>query len=254
MNTNTPTPVLSRDTVRMLDRLTIERCGIPGIVLMENAGAGSARLLSERLQSAAWHEPVVVLAGPGNNGGDGFVIARHLHNGGASVTVFLLGRASRLRPGSDALTNLEALRGTGVPLQEVDHDSDLLLEGISGAGCFVDALFGTGLDRALDDRFGQLFACVEHTGRPVLAVDVPSGLDAETGAVRGAALRADVTATFGAAKPGLLRGAGPALCGQIVVVPISIPEGLIRRAAEDEQRFRAWAAQELGSGTNRYTV
>jgi NAD(P)H-hydrate epimerase len=232
----------------MLDRLAIERCGVPGVLLMENAGTGCAELLVQRLEAGAWEQPAAVLAGPGNNGGDGFVVARHLHNRGFAVQVCLVGRASALRAGSDAETNWRALTGTGVPAAEVEPGDARLEEAVAGAGCFVDALFGTGLTRPLDEPFGRLFARIAGRRKPVLAVDVPSGLDAETGAVEGPAIRADVTATFAAAKPGLVTGYGPRHAGEVVVVPISIPRRLIERARRDEHAFRAWAENELARG------
>lgn len=235
-------PVLTRDTVRALDRVTIEYLGIPGLILMENAGAGAARVVLERLRRGVWHEPVLILAGTGNNGGDGFVIARHLHNDGLACDVVLVGSRARVRPGSDAHTNLLALDATGVVIMEAPKLSDELLDTIDRAGCVVDALFGTGLDRAMRDPCDALCTHVLATGAPVLAVDVPSGLHADTGQVLGAVMRAEVTATFVAAKPGLLRGEGPGAAGEIVVVPISIPRRLIARACADEEAFRAWAA------------
>jgi hydroxyethylthiazole kinase-like uncharacterized protein yjeF len=240
-----PLPVLSRETVRLLDRLSIEKCGIPGVVLMENAGNGCALLIANRVARGAWSPPVLVLAGPGSNGGDGYVIARHLHNQGIPSTVALVGHAHALRPGSDAATNAAALRGTGVPWFESPVLGPELEAAIGGAGCFVDALFGTGLDRPLAAWYGHLFAAIESTRKPVLAVDIPSGLDAETGAILGAALHATATATFAAAKPGLVRGAGPEFCGEIVLVSISIPRRLLAQARENEAAFRQWAQKML---------
>ena len=238
-------PVLSRETVRALDRICIERLAIPGIVLMENAGAGCSHLIAGGLATGASTEPVVILAGPGNNGGDGFVIGRHLYNRGVTVTVWLVGASTRLRPGSDAAINLLALRGTGVPFFEANRLSEALERALGEAGCVVDALFGTGLDRPLQGIFTPLFAAVRERGTPVFAVDIPSGLDAETGEILGTALAATETATFVAAKPGLLRREGPRLCGRITVVPISIPQHLLRAAGEDEAAFREWAEKEL---------
>ncbi len=241
-------PVLERDTVRLLDRMTIESLGIPGLILMENAGQGCASILLERLASGRWREPVTVLAGPGNNGGDGFVVARHLFNRGVECEVFLFADPDSYREGSDARVNFEALKATGVPVRTAGEDMSLPAEVPERTGVFVDALFGTGLSRPLAPSFAALFARVEETGEPVLAVDVPSGVDARTGEVLGAALRAAVTATFAAAKPGLVKGRGRLLAGEVVVVPISIPKPLMEKARADEAAFRRWAEERLKSG------
>jgi NAD(P)H-hydrate epimerase len=222
---------LSRATVRMLDRLAIERFAVPGLILMENAGAACAGEIMRRLGHDAWRPPVVVLAGTGNNGGDGFVVARHLWNAGVPVSIHLVGTADRLRPGSDAAINWEAARATGVPAVGALPE---------GCGCCVDALFGTGLDRPLGEPYQRLFERIEGTAKPVLAVDIPSGLDADTGAVLGAALHAAVTVTFAAAKPGHRTGRGPELCGEVLVAPISIPRRLLEFASRDEEAFRQW--------------
>ncbi len=241
-------PVLSRDTVRLLDRLTIEKFKVPGLLLMENAGSGAAALLSERLASGRWRPPALVLAGPGNNGGDGFVIARHCWNMGRAVSVILLGREEKLAPGSDARVNLDAARAAGVPFRAETEFSPALEEAISGAGCIIDAVFGTGLDRLVDGFLISVFNAVNRSGVPVLAVDIPSGLHAETGAILGIAVRAALTATFAAAKPGLVLGQGPECCGEVVVVPISIPRALLARARANEAAFTAWARRELEKG------
>ncbi|HNR98067.1 MAG TPA: NAD(P)H-hydrate epimerase [Planctomycetota bacterium] len=238
-------PILSRDTVRLLDRLAMEKFGVPGLLLMENAGSGAAALLAERLASGRWRTPVLVLAGTGNNGGDGFVIARHLCNMGHAASVILLGREEQIAPGSDARVNLDAARGTGVPVGVERAFSPALEQAIRGAGCIVDAVFGTGLDRPVEGFLIGVFSAVNRAGAPVLAVDIPSGLHAETGAVLGIAVRAALTATFAAAKPGLVRGRGPELSGEVAVVPISIPRALLARAREDEAAFRSWARREL---------
>ena len=241
-------PVLARDTIRLLDRLAIEALGIPGLILMENAGTGAARVIAQHLAEGLAHAPVLVLAGPGNNGGDGFVIARHLHNEGIPVTTVLVGAEAALRAGSDARVNLDALRATGAPFCESPLLSDALCAHIRGAGCVVDALFGTGLARPLGTPFAEIIASVRAAGTPAIAVDIPSGLDADTGEILGTAFACTATATFAAATPGMFRGRGPEVCGRVTLVPISIPRGLIARALEDGAAFRAWAQERLAAG------
>ncbi len=229
--------ILSRETIRLLDKITIETLDIPGLILMENAGMGAAQLILEKFRAGTWQAPLTVLCGTGNNGGDGFVIARHAANAGVDVETIIFGKAADIRNGSDAAVNLQALRAS----QQKVHETDTVTDGYAGmlnrAGCIVDAVFGTGLDRPVDTRFQELFETVNRTGAPVLAVDCPSGLDAETGKVLGAAIKAQATATFAAAKPGLFKEEGPAHAGEVTVVPISIPLYLINKAAEDEEKF-----------------
>src|SRR3954451_17437150 len=154
------------DAVRELDRRTIEDAGLPGIALMEAAGAGAAALLRKRYPEA---RRVAVLCGPGNNGGDGFVVARHLHDAGVAAVLCLAAPQERWR--GDARTMLEVARHAGLP------------EGrLAGADLVVDALFGTGFRGAPE---GDLAALIEqaNTTAPVVALDVPSGVNASTGEV-----------------------------------------------------------------------
>ncbi len=239
--------VLARETVRTLDRLAIETLGIPGLLLMENAGSGAAALVAERIAGGSWRAPVLVLAGPGNNGGDGFVIARHLWNLGHVCSIVLLGREDKLAPGSDARVNLDAARATGVPCRIERDFSPSLMTSIMGTGCIVDAIFGTGLDRPVRGFMIDVFTAVNRSGVPVLAVDVPSGLHADTGEPLGIAVKAAVTATFAAAKPGHYRGRGPEHCGEVFVVPISVPRRLLDRAHADEREFNLWARKVLAA-------
>ncbi|MBN1419180.1 MAG: NAD(P)H-hydrate epimerase [Planctomycetes bacterium] len=218
---------LPREGVRELDRRTIEEFGVPGIVLMENAGQGSARWLIERIESGGARAPIAVLAGTGNNGGDGFVIARHLANAGLAVEAAVVPARDRVRRGSDAETNLRIAERMGI---EIRDGAEAALAACRRAGTIVDALFGTGLDRPLRDPYPSLFEAIGGLGCPIFAVDLPSGLDANTGEVLGACLTARWTATFGVAKPGLFTGDGPARAGEVRVIPISIPRRLIEEA------------------------
>lgn len=229
-----PHPVLSRAAVRALDRRAIEEYGIPSLLLMENAGRACADEAEALLEPAGG--PVLVLCGPGNNGGDGLVIARTLHNRGVEVSALHVGPRSGLASASDDYrTNLRLWRGLGQELEGLETVSDLhgLARRLEGCALVVDALFGTGLTRALVDPWRGVLEVLAAAHRSVLAVDLPSGLDADTGAVLGAAARAEVTVTFVAPKPGLQLGRGPELCGRVVVAEIGIP--------------RAWIAGACGS-------
>jgi NAD(P)H-hydrate epimerase len=217
--------VLSRADVRALDAFTIRR-GIASSDLMERAGEALADYVEEATHGDSDDAPrVLILCGSGNNGGDGFVLARLLETRGWSVKVALCG--SEPREGSDAHENWMRWRRSG---EEVgDRSTALALLSVASAAglrpsfdVIVDALFGTGLDRPLDSRSIELIRAIGDSGVPVIAVDLPSGLDADTGLPLGAAVRAEATATLGAAKPGLFVGKGPDYAGRVSVLDIGL--------------------------------
>jgi len=216
---------LTRDQARELDRRAIHEYGVPGIVLMENAGRGVAELLF-RLNPEK--RRVLILCGPGNNGGDGFVIARHLQAAGIEVDPILFGTIDQLP--QDARTNATIWRKCG-PLWTVPGDGSLDVEArriIEGAqGWIVDALFGTGLKRALGAPFDEAVAAVNVRKLPVLAVDLPSGLDCDTGLPLGPTIRATRTATFVAPKKGFENPATAEWLGQVHVIDIGAPNALV---------------------------
>lgn len=193
------------------DRATMA-AGTSGVTLMEAAGTAVAVAIGGR-----WSiRPVTVLCGPGNNGGDGFVIARHLQQAGWPVKVALLGSPEKLA--GDAAQAAAQWTGGLVPC-----DADCLV----GAGLIVDALFGAGLARPLDGLALQLVEALKTAGIPICAVDVPSGLDGATGMVRGATPPATLTVTFFRKKPGHLLYPGRELCGELVVADIGIPVSVL---------------------------
>lgn len=197
--------------------------GVPGPVLMENAGAGIARAVQ-----AAWEpQPVLVLAGPGNNGGDGFVVARHLGAAGWPVRLGLLGDRGRLS--GDAAHHAALWEGEILPPEPALFDDAALV---------VDALFGAGLSRPLDGIAATMVQALAERGLPVVAVDVPSGLSGDSGVPLGElCVSADLTVTFFRKKPGHLLLPGRQLCGRIEVVDIGIPasalEGIAPRTYEN---------------------
>ena len=224
------TYLVTGQQMRELDRLTIERYGTPGRVLMERAGAGAtAHLLRAfpQLLSDTRKAAVLVLAGKGNNGGDGFVMARLLRQRGLACEVVLA--AKRADVSGDARRALSAFaRGHG-RITEVTRPDQLALveDKLRSCGLVVDALLGTGLNAPVRGLAAGLIALVNGSGRPVVAVDIPSGLDADRGQPLGDAVQARLTVTFGYPKLGLIQHPGLDYVGRLVVVDIGIaPEAL----------------------------
>ena len=218
------TPVVSRAQMRAFDAHAIERWLVPGVVLMENAGRGAADVLvRELLGGEARGARVVVVCGTGKNGGDGFVVARHLLVRGAEPTVFLAGDEARVA--GDARTHLEAWRGVGGAIHVLGPgDPSSVLGGATrGADVVVDALFGTGLTRPIDGWLAEVVRAMNAPSARRFAIDLPSGLDADTGATLGVAFEAHATATFAHPKLGLLTPAGAKLGGRVHVVDIGVP-------------------------------
>lgn len=208
--------------MRELDRATIEDIGIPGVVLMESAGRQTAeQILAEpRIRAAA---RIGVLCGAGNNGGDGYVVARWLASAGHVVRCWLLAPRDRIR--GDALTNLLALERLGGDLVEVPDEAALHAERpwLDACDVLVDALLGTGLSSEVRGLYRAAIDATEAFTGLRVAVDIPSGVHADTGQVLGAAFRADLTITYGCWKHGLLHHPGAGHAGRVVVVDIGIP-------------------------------
>ncbi len=226
------TPLPDAEQMRAVDRWAIEEQGVPGIELMERAGSAVAAAV----ERVAPDGPVTVLCGKGNNGGDGFVVARLLREAGREVAVVLVGGAPEELRG-DALENLRRLPGDG-PLRldgrpwradAGDAAAARTAAGLSsllaGRAAIVDALLGTGFAGEPRGKIAEAIAALSAADALLVAVDVPSGVDASTGAVAGAAVRADVTVTFHAAKPGLWIRPGKAHAGRVEVAAIGIPRG-----------------------------
>ncbi|MEO5334675.1 MAG: NAD(P)H-hydrate dehydratase [Magnetococcus sp. YQC-5] len=215
--------VLTSAQMRETDRRTIEELGLPGIVLMENAGAGATTLLQTHLPDWQQHL-ILILAGSGNNGGDGFVMARRLLQAGGRVIVLLFGRQETLH--GDAQIHCQVFSRLGGEIHEItDASAWTAWEGLlNTCGVVVDALFGTGLTRPITGFMAMALQAVAASKKPVLAVDLPSGVCADTGRVLGYALQANWTATFAAEKIGHRLYPGAGLCGAITVLPIGIPQ------------------------------
>jgi len=207
--------MLDRATVRSIDRAAIETYGIPGLVLMENAARGLRDVI------LSMHEPspaatVMIVCGSGNNGGDGYAVARHLANAGFTVRVIGVGSPA---PESDAGVNRAICLRMGLQPESFD-------EAVGASPRFdllVDALLGTGLTRPVRGDAARCIAWMNDAGVPIVAVDVPSGLDCDTGRPLGDAVRATVTVTFVAAKPGLVAPDAREHVGRLEVVDIGAP-------------------------------
>lgn len=219
-----PCRIMSRDEVRAVDRWAIEKIGALGVVLMENAGRRCADVVKERLKGADGAK-VCIFCGTGNNGGDGYVIARHLLNAGFEVTVVFCGRREKVA--GDARVNLDILERLGHAIDLVSPDeSDLAarVRTLAGeAGMIVDALFGTGLQGPLRGCYRALIDAINGVNIPILAVDIPSGLDCDTGRPLGTAIKATCTVTFVAVKKGFhISPEAARYTGQVYVASIGV--------------------------------
>jgi NAD(P)H-hydrate epimerase len=198
--------------VRELDRSAIEDHGIPGITLMQRAGSAAWGLLKKTWPQAG---KIAVVCGSGNNAGDGYILAGLALLDGYDVELFALGDPARLH-GDAARAAGESL--ALVPVQAAPEPVQLL-----GADVIVDAILGTGLDRDVSGNYLQAIAAINQSARPVLAIDIPSGLNADTGKIMGAAVHADVTLSFIGLKQGMFTGQGAECCGKIVFDDLDIP-------------------------------
>lgn len=214
---------VSAAEMQAIDRKAIEQFGIPSLLLMENAGRGIAELIVHQTRG----KRVTILAGSGNNGGDGLVVARHLHNHGYNVFVLLFSDPSAFK--SDPAINYGILQKMKISLHRMsDQDTDdFLRETILRSDVVVDALFGVGLARPLTGLSRTAVEVVNDVAKQVVAVDLPSGIHSDTGEVMGCAVKATLTATLGLLKAGLMRSEGPRYAGKIALVDISLPRELL---------------------------
>ncbi len=226
--------VVTAGQMQAIDRHTIESIGICGVVLMENAARGATRCFLTRLYRPGIGR-VGVLAGRGNNGGDGFVMARYLAQRGVDVEVFLAGRAGQIN--GDAATNLNLLHTLKVRVTEIPDNAafDSQTGHMRHIVCWIDALLGTGLNADVQGYYRRLIEFLNASQRPVLAVDIPSGLNADTGQPCGVCVQAAVTVTFGFPKIGQLLYPGAGYCGTLEVIDIGIPTAAIQAIAPQQR-------------------
>jgi len=228
------TVTLTREQVRRVDELAIRRYGLAGLVLMENAGRNAAAIID------AAYGPIgraLICCGTGNNGGDGCVITRHLHNAGWSVRVLLAGDASRLTP--DTSANFRIIQAMGLnAITAVDADAQsALVRSITENEVVVDALLGTGFSGEVRSPLAELIHAINAAGkRAVVAIDLPSGLDCDSGIPAAATIRANLTITFVARKTGFGSPQAGAFLGRVEVADIGAPRELIAEVAAGRLR------------------
>lgn len=227
--------LVTAQEMQLMDRETINTYGIPGRVLMENAGRGAAKMLMENIPDI-FQKRVAVFTGRGNNGGDGFVIARYLFENGIKTAVFTL--SSRDRIGGDAKANLNLLLPLDIDVIEIpdahsfSHHTAALLH----YDIFVDAVLGTGLSSDVRGHFKDIIAWINKQNKYVFAVDIPSGLNADTGQACGISIEANATATFGCAKIGHVVYPGRTYTGTLKTIDIGIPAH-IRKAVNPQHHL-----------------
>ncbi len=218
--------LLTRKQVRDLDRRAIEEFGVPALVLMENAGRGAAELLSR----LGVQGNVALCCGKGNNGGDGLVMARHLQNLGVKPVVHLFAGPDSLS--AEAAVHWNIIQKAEIPARVWEDGSDpLLASALAGAAWVVDALFGTGLSGPVRAPFDRVIAAINASTARVFALDIPSGLDADSGTTPGPTVRAHYTATFVARKKGFDNPSAREWLGEVHVIDIGVPLRLLHETA-----------------------
>jgi NAD(P)H-hydrate epimerase len=216
---------LTRQQVRQIDRLAVARYHIPGEVLMENAAIAAANAATGMIGPGRQGE-ILILCGGGNNGGDGLAIARHLHNRRFDVKIFLTADPAKYT--GEARTNWQIVQAMNLPAtrsepEAIARESPILI---------IDAIFGTGLTQEPREPFGQIVAAVHQIGAPILAIDIPSGLDCDTGVPLGkACIRAQRTITFVAEKAAFASVHARQYLGEVLVGDIGCPRELVMEAA-----------------------
>src|SRR5213595_301177 len=220
--------VLNTAQMREADRRTIQDIGIPSLVLMENAGRQAVAAM-EAMFSDLGERRVAVLCGRGNNGGDGFVVARTLVQRGVDVSVFLVGRVADVR--GDARVNLEILGRLGLTVVEIADSQawELHFSEVGDCGLIVDAIFGTGLNAPLSGLLETVVADVNGSGIPVVSIDLPSGLSADSPEPLGDSIEAGMTVTLAAPKLPLVLPPAEARAGDIVIADVGVPIEVIER-------------------------
>ena len=211
--------IVTSSEMREIDRRSIEEVGIPGLILMENAGLGVVQVIETYFEEII-DASIMILCGRGNNGGDGMVVARHLFNRGFHVDVFLVGEKNKLK--GDAKANLKILDGYGIDVIELQKIQTL--KKVKNTDMIVDALLGTGVTGEVKGLIGDVIQWVNRSFQSVLSIDMPSGLHSDTGQFKGVCIQADHTVTMGEMKRGLVLSPGRELAGEVTIVDIGVPD------------------------------
>ena len=213
--------VLTRQQSRDFDNWAINNAGVPGTVLMENAGRGCSEIIIGELKKSGGTK-VCVFCGTGNNGGDGFVIARHLKNEDFTVKIAICGRSLKIK--GDAEINYKIARNMKIAIKELDLNNieKDVNDFAGGSDLIVDAIFGTGLAGAISGGFEKLINAINSLNKPITAVDIPSGLDCDSGLPLGTAIKAAITVTFAAAKKGFTSTDSAKYTGEVYIASIGI--------------------------------
>lgn len=214
---------LTREQVRQIDAQAVGRYKIPGVVLMENAARAAAEVACQMLRGQTGK--VLILCGGGNNGGDGLAMARHLHNRALDVSIVLTSDPAKYQ--GEALANWEIVRAMNLPAKQFE----MAALASPRLTLIVDAIFGTGLTKPPRDPFGSIVEAVQSAGVPILAIDIPSGLDCDTGRPLGPCIRATRTITFVAEKVGFAQPSAAPYLGQVTVGDIGCPREMIEQIA-----------------------
>jgi hydroxyethylthiazole kinase-like uncharacterized protein yjeF len=212
--------------IQEIDRLAMEQYGVPSLTLMENAGSAVTKEIFKQLRKIK--DPrVCIFCGLGNNAGDGFVVARQLISADVKTAVYLIGAEGQLK--HDAAVNYRALKELKWPVAVIEKLDEAVLKDICQADIVVDAIFGVGINRKIEDPFYSVIEAINQNAKKILAVDIPSGLDGTTGRVYGACIKADTTVTFSFLKKGFQRARGSQQAGNVIVADIGIPNLLKKR-------------------------
>ena len=241
--------LVTAEQMRQIDRLTIEELGIPEMVLMENAGKAVVDFLKEQF-SDLQGKNITIVAGSGNNGGDGLVAARYLQQLGAHVKVFLLADRE-LSP--SAQSNYNILEKLPVKIYKLDNENSLhlLKVTVNYSDIFIDAMLGTGISREVSGRVEQVIDIANRRSCVKVAIDVPSGLNSDTGDIWGRCLKADYTVTLAQPKRGQFLNKGPRYCGEVIVKDIGIPAEMYESQKPDCSLIEDSILQELREPRNR---
>ena len=248
--------IVSVKEMREIDRVAIKELGIPGVVLMENAGQGVVSAMDNYFDSESI-DKVTIVCGKGNNGGDGFVVARYLMNQNIGVDVYIVGDVSSIT--GDAKTNLDIIKGMGVKPRTIRNKIGVrnLMLSFSDSDVIVDAIFGTGFSGSIHGIVKDVIREINESTLRVVAVDTPSGIDSVTGNVTGEAVMADLTVTMELPKTGQFLYPGKHYVGELYIVALGFPEQVIEGVSprgtlvdtEVVRRFMPWRAPNLHKGT-----